>query len=165
MECCWLSNRSFLPTTPTKIGNFVARENKSLSQWTISMQDVHESKDNPNVQLWDIRDQNEYSGELKRFDCKAPGRIPWGIRFAWQDLRNTQSQEFLDPEAMRTVLEIAGFDQTKKQYFYCHSGVRTTQAMFCLSLLGWDENLLCNYDGSWIEWSNFPTNPIICGNK
>jgi len=64
---------------------------------------------------------------------------------------------------MKNVLENAGFDNTKKQYFYCHSGVRTTQVMYCLYLLGWDEHQLCNYDGSWIEWSFYAENPKMCG--
>jgi 3-mercaptopyruvate sulfurtransferase SseA len=36
--------------------------------------------------------------------------------------------------------------------FYCQSGVRTTQQIFCLSLAGWPLDQLKNDDGSYIEW-------------
>jgi thiosulfate/3-mercaptopyruvate sulfurtransferase len=51
-------------------------------------------------------------------------------------------------------------DQKKQQYFYCQSGVRTTQWIFTLYALGWPMDKLHNYDGSWIAWSKDEKLPI-----
>ena len=52
-------------------------------------------------------------------------------------------------------------DKSKRQIFYCQSGVRTTTGMFALYLMGWDPEKLANYDGSWIQWSYFEKNPLV----
>ena len=54
-------------------------------------------------------------------------------------------------------------DATRPQIFYCQSGVRTTQLIFVLYLLGWDTTKLQNYDGSWLEWSYHQENAIVSG--
>ena len=61
----------------------------------------------------------------------------------------------------RARVERLGMDRSRPQIFYCQSGVRTTQLIFVLYLLGWDTAKLRNYDGSWLEWSYHPENPIV----
>ena len=69
--------------------------------------------------------------------------------------------EFVSAPAARAQVERLGVDRSRPQIFYCQSGVRTTQLIFVLYLLGWDTAKLRNYDGSWLEWSYHPENPIV----
>lgn len=54
---------------------------------------------------------------------------------------------------MTPLLQQFGYDRSKEQYFYCQSGVRSTQVIFALYLNGWPLEKLHNYDSSWIGWS------------
>ncbi|HZD54956.1 MAG TPA: hypothetical protein VE080_01755, partial [Candidatus Aquicultoraceae bacterium] len=60
-------------------------------------------------------------------------------------------------------LQKLGFDPGKDQYFYCQSGVRTTQVLFALYLSGWELSKLHNYDSSWIGWSKDEGLPLEAG--
>jgi thiosulfate/3-mercaptopyruvate sulfurtransferase len=61
------------------------------------------------------------------------------------------------------VLNKLEVDPKKDQYFFCQSGVRSTQALFTFYLLGWSLKKLHNYDSSWIGWSKDQSLPIISG--
>ena len=63
------------------------------------------------------------------------------------------------------MIDRLGYDQRKDQYFYCQSGVRSTQALFALYLLGWPLERLHNYDSSWIGWSKDASLPLLTGNE
>jgi thiosulfate/3-mercaptopyruvate sulfurtransferase len=64
---------------------------------------------------------------------------------------------------MESLLLDFGYDPKKDQYFYCQSGVRSTQALFALYLSGWPLEKLHNYDSSWIGWSKDSTLPLDAG--
>ncbi len=144
-------------------GNFTA--SRPLPGWLASMYDVYEARTNPEYQLWDNREKKEWTGEELKSGAFRKGRIPWAKFLNWKEFKTSVS-EGDPPTAFKTAAEIQkvidehGMDKTKRQIFYCQSGVRTTTLMFGLYLMGWDPGLLGNYDGSWIEWSYFDKNPI-----
>jgi thiosulfate/3-mercaptopyruvate sulfurtransferase len=115
-------------------------------------------------QLWDTRGTKEYCGaELKR-GAHRPGRIPWGRHSEWTLFKLEENPtEWLPAAEVQIVLDRLGFDRNRDQYFFCQSGVRSTQALFTLYLAGWPVEKLHNYDSSWIGWSKDTRLPVELG--
>ena len=145
-------------------GSFEASQ--PSASWVADMYEVCRSKSDSDVQLWDNRETDEWRGTILKKGAFRKGRIPWARFLNWSEFKkkvdssNKNPTEFKTAAEMRNVINAAGMDPLKRQVFYCQSGVRTTQIMFSLYLLGWDPAGLANYDGSWIEWSYYDKNPI-----
>ena len=99
------------------------------------------------TRLWDARDIPEW---------KNTGPIGAARFLGWRAFRKADEGR---PAAFRTAAETAallanaGFDPAQDHIFYCHSGVRAATPLFALYLMGYPEERLHLYDGSWIEWS------------
>jgi thiosulfate/3-mercaptopyruvate sulfurtransferase len=145
-----------------KPGNFVAAVSRPALR--VDTPDVLKLKNSTKAQLWDNRDRKEYCGEELKKGAVRAGRIPWGNHSDWALFKNKHNQaEWLDAAVVKSVLEKQGYDVTKEQYFFCQSGVRSTQAIFALYLSGWSLDKLHNYDSSWIGWSRDQSLPIETG--
>jgi thiosulfate/3-mercaptopyruvate sulfurtransferase len=145
-----------------KAGNFTAAVSRPALR--VDTPDVLKLKNNSKAQLWDNRDRKEYCGEELKKGAVRAGRIPWGNHSDWALFKNKHNQaEWLDAAVVKSVLEKQGYDVTKEQYFFCQSGVRSTQAIFALYLSGWSLDKLHNYDSSWIGWSRDQSLPIETG--
>ena len=115
-------------------------------------------------QLWDNRDPKEYSGEELKKGASRKGHIPWAKPSDWTIFKKKENRaEWITAADSQTVLKKLGADPKQDQYFYCQSGVRSTQALFTFYLLGWSIGKLHNYDSSWIGWSKDPALPIATG--
>jgi thiosulfate/3-mercaptopyruvate sulfurtransferase len=115
-------------------------------------------------QLWDNRDGKEYCGEELKKGAYRKGRIPWGKHSDWVIFKKKENAaEWISATEAQGVLKKLGADPKKDQYFFCQSGVRSTQALFTFYLLGWPMEKLHNYDSSWIGWSKDPSLPIETG--
>lgn len=148
-----------------KMGNFTAQPRRSQMVW--GMDDVWRAKDNPDIQLWDTREPDEWTGEKLKRGAFRKGRIPWAEFLSWKDFRKKVNDktptEFRAAADVKKVMKKHGIDMNKDQVFYCQSGVRTTTHIFALYLMGMDMDRLHNYDGSWIEWSYHEKNPLEVG--
>lgn len=126
-------------------------------------EDIWRARDRNNVQLWDTRDPDEWSGRRRLRGARRAGRIPWSRHLCWRQFRQGDG----DGTAFRSDAELAGLverhgvDPGKDQVVYCQSGVRSTTMLFALARLGWAPRRLLNHDGSWREWSRDPANPIL----
>ncbi|RMH64275.1 MAG: sulfurtransferase, partial [Bacteroidetes bacterium] len=154
-----------LATSPAKKGNFTAKG--PLGGWSWGMDMVWRAKNDPDIQLWDTREKDEWDGSKLKSGAFRKGRVPWAKFLNWKEFKKPVA-EGEAPTEFRTAAEIAkviarhGMDPNKHQLFYCQSGVRTTTEMFALYLMGWDPAKLHNHDGSWIEWSYYKENPVVC---
>lgn len=139
--------------TPSTPGTFQARKGDAFP--TADIADVLASEMKADVQLWDCRSSAEWSGRRRMRGARKPGRIPWARHLPWELFRNysRRDRRFRSDEQIQEVIAAYGIDPGKRQLFYCQSGVRTTVPMLALARLGWDPHQLCNYDGSWREWS------------
>ena len=134
--------------------------------WIASMEDVRRAQTSEDIQLWDTREPDEWSGAAKKGIARRAGRIPWATFQSWQEYRLTIDEKpagFKTAAEIQAVIDKFAMNPGKDQIFYCHSGVRTTSAIFTLYLMGWDPDRLHNYDGSWLEWSYHEDNPISTG--
>ena len=147
------SSRGFVAAEPGRAGAAVA-----------TMEEVRAaSQPGGSAQPWDDdRGTGEWTGVVQLGAASRAGRIPGARRARWQDFRVLpQGGQFVSAAAARAAVAALGMDRGRPQIFYCQSGVRTTQLIFVLYLLGWDTAKLRNYDGSWLEWSYYTQNPIV----
>jgi len=62
-------------------------------------------------------------------------------------------------EAIRAILEKHGVASGKEVVCYCTGGVRSAWLYFILKLAGYEK--VKNYPGSWWEWGNDYTLPVV----
>lgn len=150
------------PDFPAQPGNFVAAV--ALPHLRVDTDEIAAIRHHPAAQLWDTRSDGEFTGETKKKGAFRAGRIPGSRHCEWILFKTREnSAEWLTAAEMKPVLSRLGFDPEKEQYFYCQSGVRTTQVLFALYLSGWDLGKLHNYDSSWIGWSKEAALPLEAG--
>jgi len=155
-----------LASEPKKHGRFQAKiAHPALRVDTpeiVALQDVNRG------QLWDERDKKEFCGEELKKGAYRKGHIPWGKHADWELFKKKDNKaEWIAAGDAQALLKKLGVDARKNQYFFCQSGVRSTQALFTFYLLGWPVEKLHNYDSSWIGWSKDQSLPIVnsCGSE
>jgi thiosulfate/3-mercaptopyruvate sulfurtransferase len=150
------------PSAPSRNGTFVAKV--SLPSLRVETPEIITAQGNRKAQIWDNRDIKEFTGEEQKKGAYRAGRIPGSSHSDWALFKKKDNQsEWLTAAELQSVLHKLGYDRSKEQYFYCQSGVRSTQALFALFLAGWPLEKLHNYDSSWIGWSKDKNLPIITG--
>ncbi|NDC15825.1 MAG: sulfurtransferase [Synechococcaceae bacterium WB9_2_170] len=148
-------------TGPPPAAAFKARAAAGLPMADASL--VLQAQNDPSLQLWDTRELEEWSGQRRLRGSARAGRIPWAHHLNWRLFRHGTRRNtcFRSDDAIQAEIERHGLDPSKRQLFYCQSGVRTTTVIFALYRLGWPPQHLFNYDGSWREWSRDPLLPIV----
>jgi len=108
--------------------------------------------------LLDVRRDSEFTGQEKR--AARGGHIPGAVNILWKDaLRNDWMLK--DADELEDFYTNAGFGPETKTVTYCQAGVRAAFTHLVLTALGHDD--VRTYDGSWEEWGNDPSLPIIIG--
>jgi thiosulfate/3-mercaptopyruvate sulfurtransferase len=122
------------PATPARNGNFIAKV--SLPSFRVDTAEIVTAQSSNKVQIWDNRDLKEFTGEELKKGAYRAGRIPGSSHSNWVLFKKKENQaEWLTASEFQPVLHKLGYDRSKEQYFYCQSGVRSTQALFALCLL------------------------------
>ena len=117
--------------------------------------DIMALKDRSDAQLWDVRKHQAVlrpGNPIGRLPCRPHSLGGTGRLGPCEDEREMMPSGCPRPTP-RKFFEKLAFDSQKPQYFYCQSGVRTTQMISTLYALGWPMEKLFNYDSSWIGWS------------
>jgi thiosulfate/3-mercaptopyruvate sulfurtransferase len=150
------------PDAPAQPGNFVAAV--ALPHLRADTADIAAIHNDPAAQLWDTRSIEEFTGEKQKKGAYRAGRIPGCQHSEWTLFKKKENRaEWLTAAEIQPLLRELGFDPEKEHYFYCQSGVRTTQVLFALYLSGWPLEKLHNYDSSWIGWSKDESLPLEAG--
>lgn len=150
------------PEAPVRPGSFVAAV--ALPRLRVDTAEIRTLAGNPPAQLWDARGVKEFTGEERKKGAYRAGRIPGSRHCEWVRFKTKRNRaEWVTAAALDFLLQENGFDPDKEQYFYCQSGVRSTQALFALYLAGWPMEKLHNYDSSWIGWSKDAALPLETG--
>jgi len=131
------------PVSPPR-ANFTATLRPELR---VTAEDLLRRLDDPELQLIDARDPDQYSGARRR--GPRGGHIP-GARNLPRELFFDPDGGFFPPEKIQAILEPAGISSSRPTVAYCNGGVAATVVLFNLARLGFTK--LANYDGSWNEW-------------
>jgi len=108
--------------------------------------------------LLDVRRDSEFTGVEKR--AARGGHIPGAVNILWKDaLKNDWTLR--DAAELEDFYMNAGFGPETRTITYCQAGVRAAFTHLVLTALGHED--VRTYDGSWEEWGNDATLPIITG--
>ena len=111
----------------------------------------------PDTILADARSTEEYNGAFQQGIARG-GHIPSAVNVPWNQFFNPDGT--VKPvEAIRAVLEKQGVAAGKEVVCYCTGGVRSAWLYFILKLAGYEK--VKNYPGSWWEWGNDYTLPVV----
>jgi len=153
-----------LPTTAeveevSPVADLIQIDLSHAAQFRVNYEELRKQVEQENVQLWDCRTSDEYSGV--RLAARRGGHIPNALHFEWSTALNRQNHLKLHPlERTRQRLEQLGFDLQQPVVVYCQSHHRSGLAYILARLLGWEAKA---YDGAWSEWGNRLDSPIITG--
>ena len=158
----WLA--AGLPTTSEveqfePVSALVQVDQAKIQQYRIEYTELLEKVQNSEVQLWDCRTEDEYTG--LRLAARRGGHIPNALHFEWSTALNRENHLRLHPlERTQQRLEQLGFNLNEPVVVYCQSHHRSGLAYILGRLLGWN---IQAYDGAWSEWGNRLDSPIITG--
>ena len=144
---------------PAPVAHLVKVNQAQIDQYQIKYSELLEKVKNNNIQLWDCRTEDEYSG--LRLAARRGGHIPNARHFEWSTALNRENHLKLHPlERTQQRLEQLGFNLNEPVVVYCQSHHRSGLAYILGRLLDWN---IQAYDGAWSEWGNRLDSPIITG--
>ena len=120
----------------------------------IDAEEIQRRLDNDDLQIWDARSPQEYSGE-KVLAMKG-GHIPGAINCEWTQLMDHQRDLRIREDA-REFLSSLGIDGSKEIATHCQSHHRSAFTWLVGKSLGLP---IKGYPGSWSEWGNLPDTPV-----
>lgn len=150
---------SLLPSARPQPSHYALAADAEYLQARAGADYVFTRLENPGVVVWDTRSDGEYEGSNVRAD--RGGHIPGALHLNWTNLQTEVNgvKVLKSREEIVALLQSHGLTTDKEIIAHCQTGIRSSYATLVLLGLGYD--LVKNYDGSWIEWANNPTLPII----
>lgn len=117
----------------------------------------------PTFQLFDVRDEKRYSGEVVSMD-PVGGHIP-GAKSAFYGHNLTPDGKFKSPAELRArYAALLGDKQPSETVFYCGSGVSLHHDLLALEHAGFGPGARV-YIGSWSRWIADGTRPVATGTE
>ena len=115
--------------------------------------------DHPHTLIWDTRRTAEFVGTEVR--ANRGGHIPGAVHLDWTDLQEEVNgvKVLKNSDEIISLLNSRGLTPDREIVAHCQTGIRSSYATLVLMGLGYQR--IKNYDGSWIEWANNPTLPVV----
>jgi thiosulfate/3-mercaptopyruvate sulfurtransferase len=126
----------------------------------IDMEELKGIKDNGDVVLLDARPPESYEGQGV---WSRPGHIPGAINLPWRTLMSPGNTRLLRPiDEIKGILESKGATEDKVVICSCGTGREATlEFLVAKWLLVYPSVHI--YEGSFLEWNMFKTNPTVVG--
>ena len=109
----WVSEGRPTTIEPPETGTgmrFTPMPDPSLMATTDELKEVYNK---PGAVVWDVRSQEEYTGENSRHN-QRPGHIPGATHLEWLEMMDEKSHTFKPAEAMRRILQSKGITSEKE---------------------------------------------------
>jgi thiosulfate/3-mercaptopyruvate sulfurtransferase len=107
-----------------------------VAQYKIEYDELKQQVDSNNIQLWDCRTTDEYTG--LRLAARRGGHIPAALHFEWSTALDRQNHLKLHPlERTQARLQQLGFQFDQPVVVYCQSHHRSGLAYIIGRLLQW----------------------------
>jgi thiosulfate/3-mercaptopyruvate sulfurtransferase len=117
----------------------------------------------PSVMLIDARPVDEYTGNTPGDGVPRGGHIPGAANVFWmQNVVSRENPALRSETELRKLYEQAGALAGRTVVTYCRTGGQASHAYFTLKYLGYD---VVMYDGSFFEWSNTESAPVVAGRE
>ena len=152
----WLAeNRSVNTDTPDIVKTqFIPRVNESLKA---TADDILAKLDSGDLQLIDVRSPLEFAGEASR--AALMGHIPNAINLPRKTMIGDNST-LLSKDKLGAHFSNLGISLSAPEtVIYCNSGVSASYGLLAMEIAG-AKNVRV-YDGSWKEWGNDASKPIV----
>lgn len=150
---------SLLPTDDPQPSDYHMAAGADCSDSRAVADDVYTRLHNPATVIWDTRRDEEFAGTEVRAD--RGGHIPGAVHLNWTELQTEKEgvKVLKSRDEIIALLNAHGITPDKEIFAHCQTGIRSSYAT--LVLLGLGYKSVKNYDGSWFEWANDPTLPIV----
>ena len=122
----------------------------------ITTEELRQRLDDPSLHILDCRTPEEYVGVTVR--AARGGHIPGATLLPFTDLID-HTGRYRKISELEARFLAAGVDRSGEVVTYCQGGIRAAHAALALALTGRRAVLI--YDGSWAQWGNDPTLPIV----
>lgn len=130
---------------------------KLQAQPVVTLEEVLECYQNPNIAIWDARSPEEYLG--LRVNSKRCGHIPGAVNYNWESAIDRNNDNLLRPlEDICNELQALGITAEKEVIVHCQTHHRSSFAWLLAKHLGYAN--VRGYAGSWAEWGNSEQTPV-----
>ena len=117
----------------------------------------------PSAVLIDARPIDEYTGTKPGEGVPRGGHIPGAASVFWmQNVVSKENPALRSAAELRRLYEEAGVRHGRTIVTYCRTGGQASHAYFTVKYLGYD---VVMYDGSFFEWSNAESAPVVSGKE
>ncbi len=121
----------------------------------IEAEEIMAQLDSGNLQIWDARTPEEYSGE--RGVAERNGHIPGAINCNWISMMDFKRNQRILDDAKERLAEL-GIHSDKPTITHCQSHHRSGFTYMLARILDFKD--IKAYEGSWAEWGNRNDTPI-----
>lgn len=147
-------------------GRAIAREARSpkaasfgydaIRERVATRQDMLDAIDDPGKVILDTRSEKEWLGTDKR--AARGGTIPGAVHLDWENHLASDGR-LKSAGELRSMFDARGVTPDKEILAFCNTGYRSAHAYLVLRMLGYPQ--VRNYVGSWQEWANRESCPVV----
>ena len=129
---------------------------EAIRERVATYQDMLDAIDAPGKVILDTRSEKEWFGIDRR--AARGGTIPSAVHLDWED-HLTADGRLKSAEELQTLFDARGVTADKEVLAFCNTGYRSAHAYLVLRMLGYPR--VRNYVGSWQEWGNRESCPVV----
>lgn len=118
--------------------------------------DMRDAIDDCDKVILDTRSEKEWLGIDKR--AARGGTIPSAVHLDWEN-HLTADGRLKTADDLRSMFDLRGVSANKEVLAFCNTGYRSAHAYLVLRMLGYPR--VRNYVGSWQEWGNRESCPVV----
>ncbi len=118
--------------------------------------DMRDAIDDCDKVILDTRSEKEWLGIDKR--AARGGTIPSAVHLDWEN-HLTADGRMKTADDLQSMFDLRGVSANKEVLAFCNTGYRSAHAYLVLRMLGYPR--VRNYVGSWQEWGNRESCPVV----